>query len=715
MKKKCTIDDLNSLYQEAESVDSSLLAEQRSNLLLDAGEHYSNKKSKYWNRIKDSKDISGDQKLRLTKNHIQKIVKTYVNNIVTYAPSVKVLPHNEKEQKDQKAAELNDSVWQDLRGRHKLRLKTIDWANDFIKVGEVATKIFWDPTAGKFLGEEPTYETDEAGNLVTDSEGNPVQTGTTPKFTGDLVYERVYGFNLLRAPPCQWMGDGHPWCIRKLADIDEMKIKIGDDAEKLKYLQEASKKTYDIFDSSSGDYAKTKNQVMLREWYFPISANYPNGYFYIATETGILWEGELPFGIWPIAFDGFDEITTSPRKRSIIKQLRPYQIEINRAASKMAEHQITLGDDKMLIQSGSTVKNGGQLPGVRQWTYTGAKPDVLAGRPGNQYVDYMKLNIQEMYEIANVVEDSAEKQSANVQDPFAMLFSSLRNRKKFSIYSEKFESFLTQVCLISLRLSKHYYTDDFIIPAIGRGEIVNIEEFKNTEELQYQVKLEPMSDDIETQMGKQMMVNHLLQYVGPQMDKESIGKVMRHAQFGNWREAFKDFTMKTDRADNMILALDRGQPMAPNKYDDAKYMVQRLVDRVSQSDFDYLPEQVRADYEAMIVHYENESNRQLQEIAAAQKGFIPSGGPRVKADMYVNSPNNPNRVEKATIPTESLVWLIEQLGKQGSTQEILQQMNQGAVADMATRLNQQLSNQPGPTSPTDGPQSGQPYPQGVMQ
>jgi hypothetical protein len=92
---------------------------------------------------------------------------------------------------------------------------------------------------------------------------------------------------------------------------------------------------------------------MIKEYYFKPSSVYgPNGYFYITTEHGILFEGEIPFGVYPISYRGFKKIQTSARARSVVKVLRPYQYEINRAASKMVEHQLVHGDDKVITPLG---------------------------------------------------------------------------------------------------------------------------------------------------------------------------------------------------------------------------------------------------------------------------------------------------------------------------------------------------------------------------
>lgn len=680
------IEDLNRLYSEADQADQEHFSELRSNVLLIAGEHYSKKSAKHWNRIRDSKDISSEQKLRLTKNHINRIAKAYVNQIMSHAPSVVVAPKNEKELQDQKCAELNNAVWQDMRKVHNLRIQTHAWCKDFIDLGEVAVKLFWNPNKGRFLGYQ--QETDEMGNALMDESGQPVPS-KTPVFEGDLEFERVWSFNLLRDPSAKTMDDSPFYIYRKMIDIDKLKALVGSDEDKLKMINEGQDDTYLVFDGNQTNYQKSDKQCSVREYYFKPCHDYPTGYYYITTPHGILFEGELPFGIFPIVYAGFDEIQTSPRHKSIIKQLRPYQAEVNRSASKMAEHQITLGDDKLLVQNGTKVTNGGHLPGVRTLQYSGIAPTVLSGRSGEQYLAYMNSQITEMYQIANLKE--LDESTERKLDSFGDLFTSLRHKKKFSLYGEKFEYFLTEVCKTALDLARYCYPDSRLIPAIGRNEYVNITEFKSTEPLSYKIKVEPSNDDIETMMGKQLVINHTLQYVGTQLSKEDIGKLIRAMPVGNFEESFNDLTLDYDSATNLILALDRGDAPTPNKYDNAEYMVKRLVARKRQADFVQLDPSIQQNYENMISIYEEIIVKKQQELIAAQSKFIPSGGARIKCDFYVNDPKNPDRPVRATLPAESVDWLIKRLAEQGSSQEQMAMMNQGAVTEMAQRFNQQTA------------------------
>lgn len=689
---KHTIDELNQLYIEADTVDQELFAEQRSNVLLIAGDHYNRRDSKHWNRIRDNRELSNEQKLRLTKNHLQKITKTYRNNISSFAPSVTIIAKNDKELQNQKAAELNKSVWQDSRQRHGLRNKTKQWIQDFIDIGEVAVKIYWDPNAGKLLGFQA--EMDEAGNPVMDDTGQMVAS-KTPIFSGDFVYDRIFGANLLRDPTAKSMDESKFLCIRKMVDIDALKAIVGDDEEKQRKIASTPDETFLVFDGSQKSYKKSDKQTMLREFYFKPCHEYPKGYFYITIESEILFEGELPFGIFPIIYAGFDEVQTTPRHRSIIKQLRPYQAEINRSASKIAEHQVTLGDDKILVQSGTKITNGGTLPGVRTLQYSGMAPTILSGRAGDQYLTYMQSQIAEMYQVANLTEDS---QATDMKmDPFGALFASIRNKKKFSIYGEKIEEFLIKVCETFLELAREYYDDNQLIPAIGKNEYVNITDFKNSTPLLYQIKLEPMTDDVETMMGKTLSINHVLQYVGNQLSKEDIGKLIRSMPLGDLEESYSDLTIDYDSATNMILALDRGENPQPNKYDEAEYMIKKLTHRTRMADFAQLDPQIQQNYQNMITIYDQIVTERQQQIQMAQSGFIPSGGALITCQMQM--PNEKGEPKQVRLPYEALTWLIKKMEEQGSSQETLQSMNQGALAEISGLYNQQQQS---------GPQQGMP-------
>jgi hypothetical protein len=690
-----TIADLNSLYSEAETADSELFSEQRSNVRLVSGDHYPNKNSRFWARIRDTKQISQEAKIRITKNHLQKITKTYVNNILAHAPGVAVGPANDNELSDQKAAELAHSIWQDLKYKQKINQKIRGWAKDYIEIGECFVKVFWDPSAGDLKGFEAEIERDEQGNPISDELGNVIpvldengQLVPTKKavFTGAIQFERFFAFNVLRAASAKAMEDSPFICVRKMSLIKDLQAMVGDDEEKLKFIQSSSKDTFNVFEGTTGKYQNVKDQCMVREYYFRRCAEYPTGYYYITTEAGILFEGELPFGIFPIHYVGFDEAATSPRARSIIKVARPYQAEINRSYSKLAEHQITLGDDKLLIQAGTKLAHGGSVAGVRGVQYSGAPPGILQGRSGEQYLSTINSNIQELYSVTNVYEDTEETPSQ--MEPYTLLYRSIRNKKKFSLYGEKFEEFLVAICETALDLAKNYYTEDMLVPAVGRREYINISEFKSSEKLCYLVKVEKQSDDIESRLGKQLAMNQVIQYASKEIGSENIGRILKNMPFVNGDEAFADLTQDYENSVNDILALDRGQYPTTSQYENLTYLIRRIVSRTKQRDFDFLPVPVRMNYQRKIAELEKAEADKQAAIQRAQSGFIPTTGYSVGCDFYVEDPAKPGTTRRARVPYDSLSWLLKKLEEQGTSLSALDGMNEGVLAEMGQYMPQ---------------------------
>ena len=477
-------EQLNKMYNEAETVDFSLFSEMRSNILLNAGFHHNSKRYRqHWDNICKSKTLNSEVKLLLTKNHIGKIMRHKVNNLLSYCPGVFVGPKDSKEIGDQKAADQCNGVWQDIKKRSDIEAKLENWANDFFVCGEVAVKVFFDKDAGDFLGFHPVFDEETQ------------QWKQVPRFSGDIVFERIFGFNLLRDPNAKEIDQVKYWIVRKFVDREELKIKLAHDPAKVALLESSKDEQFTIFNGVTGEYSRSeKDQVMLREIYFKPCVKYPNGYYAFYTQAGILFEGEIPGGkeCFPIHFEIYDEIQTSVRGRSLIKQLRSGQSSINRISSVIGEHQITLGSDKLIISSGSKITNGGTLPGIRAVQVSGPPPTILPGRTGEQYLPLLQHEKAEMYEIGDYFEDFESKDSK--KDPYAELFRSSKQKKKLARYTAKFERLLTRIAKTALRLAALYYSDDRLIPGVGVREYINLPEFReiNPTESRFKSKRVPM-------------------------------------------------------------------------------------------------------------------------------------------------------------------------------------------------------------------------------
>lgn len=694
-KEKKEIKDLLEIYNESESCDKLNFSEMRTNIMLASGDHYNRQGDSSINRIRDSKNISPTAKIRLTKNHIGRISKIYVNSILSGSPNVTIAPANPKEIQHQKDAELNNSVLSWLKVENDIKKKTHLWAKDFVEVGEVFVELTWDDTQGKQIGWEPVV--DSLGqpiphpDILPDGTPNPMagqmQQSDIPVMSGKLCFDLHHGFDVLRHPGVKSMDESPYLIIRKMEKRSELLKKFAFNPDAEKFIKDAKGDSYKVFQSQTAGYKKTDDIVLVRKHYYRPCALYPKGYYYIYTEEGILDENELPFGIFPIEHEAFDEVTTAPRGKSIIKQLRPYQIEINRASSKIAETQVTIGDDKIIYFAGAKPTSGANQPGIRFLNVNSPQaPVVVPGRNGEQYVDYVQMQIAEMYQVADVAE--LDKDMNGQLDPYTLLFRSMKQKQKFSYYSEKFELFLVRVHKKALELFRKYASPAFMIPVVGKTEQVNIEAFKSSKDMCWNIKVEPMSDDIETKFGKQITLNHILQYVGTTLDKGELGKFLRLSPYLNTEQMFQDLTQDWDNLVNDRLALDRGELPPANPYDNHDYMIKGLTARMKQPDFKNLHPVAQRNYMMKLKEHEEIKKQQALEIQRAQAGLIPSGGYAVACDSYVPDPKNPESTKRVRVPSEALEWLLKQLKIQGSAQEQIEMLgNTQAVADIAQLFN----------------------------
>lgn len=680
--KTLDIAELNKLYDDAKSIDKEITAEMRSNILLIAGEHYSKRLNDTFQRNRVQGQTQDPYQLRITKNWLHRAHRIYVNAIINQAPGVTVVPRNATELQDQKSAELNESVWQYAKDKYKLRGLIRELASDFCGIGEACVKIFFDPYKGALKGYEQQVD-EETGEPVFDEFGQPVADEEKPVFSGEFVFERVYGQNIFRDPSavlmrnCKWIG------IEKIDSTSSLKKRYENDPEKSKAITDSTE-DFIIFDTAKSGYGKNKDQTVIREYYWKPCQEYPEGYFVIATKAGILEEGPLPFGIFPIAWCGFDEYATKVRATSIVKVARPWQAEINRASSQAALHSITIGEDKILYQSGTNVTQGSLLPGVRGITYQGQTPTILPGRTGEQFFEYIALQEQEMNR-ALMMDIIDEEKIANL-DPMAMLFRSMNQSQKFSFYSDKFGGFLIEMVEIYLEQAKHYLEGDELIAAIGKSELINIEEFKSTTPLQHRITVEEQSETIETKLGKQLVLNQILQYSSAQLTRDDVGKLVTEMPFGNWEQAFSDFTIDYQNYKNDFLAIERGQMPNIAVTDNSEYCLKQVAKRKKERDFVLLPDVVKALYDQYEQIHEQKMAEEAAAMKQAQSEFIPTGGAMVAADMYVPDSDPTKAPKRVRIPYQSLDWLLKNLERQGMGMNKIEEMNQAQFAEVAGML-----------------------------
>lgn len=684
-QKTHNIAELNEHYRKGDECDAELFAEMRSNILLESGNHYSKRSStSFFNNIRNSQKLSDNQKLRLTKNHVQKITKTYKNSIMEYMPGVTIAPHNELEPQDKKAAEINQAVWKDMQDRYDLRSHKRDGVSNFVTIGERVSFLYYEPNYGAVKGYNQLLGPD--GVPQFDQAGQPVPDMTQPVFEGGLCFKQVPAYNLLRHPGAKTMKQSAYHIIREMVPVKELEDAYEGDTKKLSYIKGSGDEQFVVFDVNKKSYEPSKEEILLRYHFFKPCRQYPQGYYYICVKGGILEEGELPYGLYPIVWRGFDKFPDSPRGVSIIKVIRPYQAEINRASSQMAMHQITVGDDKIIYQGGTKLAPGALLPGVRGITYQGIAPQILPGRDGSQFMPYIDAQIREMYAAAMLDEIIADKPSAQA-DPYTLLFQTASQQKAFKQYVVETEEFEKELSMLALEFAKKYYDDDMVIKIAGKSEAVNLSEFRNTQPNSFIIKAEPQSEAIDSRMGKQLALNHVLQYVGPQMGAKQIGLVLKEMPFLNNQTLFKYLTSDYDNVENDMLAIERGQMPDISPYADNELYVNALTGRMKKPDFKLLAPPIQDIYNQVLVAHETQIAQKAKAKQAAADGFIPTGGALITCSMQMPDPDSKdgNGTKQVRIPYEALIDLIEKLENQGSSLESLQSLNSGAVNDIVTQ------------------------------
>jgi hypothetical protein len=180
------------------------------------------------------------------------------------------------------------------------------------------------------------------------------------------------------------------------------------------------------------------------------------------------------------------------------------------------------------------------------------------------------------------------------------------------------------------------------------------------------------------------MINHALQYIGSELTRDDIGKILRESPIGNMSEIFSDFTIDYDNAKNDILQLERGQMPRLNQYENIQYKIQKITHRMKQSDFDYLDPEVQQMFEQFLSQCEQVEADKMAAIQRAQSGFIPDGGGMITINGIKDEQGNVIR-----LPYASLDWLITKLTEQRSLQQDFESINNtGAQADMSQMLMQ---------------------------
>ncbi len=674
--KPYTHSELWKFYIEGESIDSAIFAEMKSNIRLVNGDHYNRQRLNVARQIQDFEDLTEQQKIRITKNHIQKVCRDYEDNILSVAPGVGFEAAVKSEVQDQKAAELHHAVWMHGEEQYGFADAEESYVEDMVEIGEVIAKVFYEENGGEIDGYYS--QVDDDGNDT----GEPDMS--RPSFKGRIIMKDLEPYNVVRPIEARHMSRAAWIGYKTMVNTEDLKAQWTDPAVQ-QFLEPTGDQTYIVFDPANGSWRRTDKETFVVEMYFRPCPRYPRGQWIYMTREGIFGQDELPGGLFPIVFQTCERIKGSPRGRSPIKTMRPLQIEINRCASKIAEHHATVGDDKIILLNGAKAIGGLAMPGVRTVNVSGAAPTVMAGRDGSQYLATAESTVSELYAMMGCPEDMSE-QTGGATDPVAMLYRSGKQKRVHSRRIRRYSAFKKALVKLYLKTAKIFMPDDEVIKCVGSNEAVNISEFKNSHDMGFEVKVSDQTEDVESKLGQHLMGTSILQFASGKLTPEQIGMIIRNMPYSNNELATTDLTLDYDLAENAILALDRGQRPPVHQYDNHQYMLKKLTTRVRQPSFDMLPPQAQYNYHQCIDIHEQFMAENMREQQMAEQGQIPTTGYLVVCDLYVPKPDNPTATERVKVPSDSIEWLIDELQKRGTTVERIQELPAGAQSEIQSKV-----------------------------
>ncbi len=713
---------LNEMYSRAETCDSDIVNEMRTNLLMVSGKHYAKTSKKMQRRLEGS-GVDEATKIRLVQNRIWRNTNIYKNHLNSVCPGIKPAPHAKSEIQDRKSAEIADSVWQDAKERYNLREQDRELISHLIDIGEMCEVIFWDPNKGDLVGYEQEMSeggqplfTSPLGEKTTEPQTVDLATGQViphepsrsnkPVYSGDFVFEIVPAYNLKRDPAADSMNRSQYFFIDKMMSKSEAQLLCGGDEDKLKAVEGSSAVQYKIFDSTKADYIDSKDQVLVKQFIHRPCYKHPNGRLILFVESMKIHDMELPYGVFHLNWEGFQKLPGSARAHSIIRVGRPMQADINRLVSMSAENSIAFGSDRLLIQKGSGIEKGGELGGTRIMRYTGERPEILPGRPGEQFVDAIQNRISAMDDAMMV--NGLDDEITGQLDAYTLLYRSARQKKRFALYAEKVEAFQKRRFKIFMSLAKEYLPEDRLIQIVGKKEYINIPEFKQVSDLSYSIVGEEVSEDIETTLGKALQLQTVLQYTGKDMPPESIAQIISQMPWVD-EASVSDLMADTKNADNDILAMDRGIPVPARKGENHKYIMKRLDRRMKDRDFDLLDDQIKQAYERKRQEHEEMISVEMAEMTALKSQLIPTGGALCSVDLYVETPGSDGQPKTARwrAPYQALEWLHQTLETQRMMEMSYEDLSPNTMGEIGRMIPEQ---QPAQGSVGAHNQSPQPMP-----
>ncbi|MBF0315650.1 MAG: hypothetical protein HQK52_19680 [Oligoflexia bacterium] len=655
--KTFTVAQLQEMYSSGHAADQSVFSEMRLAGKIKLGDDFQSKSNKKNENI-----------TRINFNHIYYIIKHHEDSIHEGFPRCVATPINESEREDVKNAEMGNAVINWVNETNNAEKKVSEWITEYSTSGEVIVRIIFDRTKGTLV----SGHLDEGGNRFR---------------AGEFVLETIVPWQVIRSKNCTRFEDSNFICISRLFSKGEVLQLIDKSLEGLEDREEINKIRADYdnefkierkaYDASSGQYYNERDKIEVKEWYFRPTPQKIMGLYVLQIGNQIVKEQELVGGIFPICQTRFAAIPQSPRGKSLVTILRPFQKEISRIVSAMAMIQAG-GQDMIFKHKNAKIEEGDNLVNLRVFDHTGKEPNVIQQNYALPYLDHLNAVITSMYRAAMVSELLSEKPIQG--DISSILFEMGSRRKKFSSHIRNFEIFMKEITTKVIELSRYYLTPFHLLKIAGKQERVNIELFKESMD-GFSVKIENTNTDMNSILGKQYILNHVLQYASSSMTPQQLSAIITDMPYISGIEGIRSLNRDMINFKNDCLSIERGREVHVNPYDDHEYYVQAITSRMKERDFEDLPLHIQQDYNNLLRQHEEALILQQRELQM-NKGLLPDTGPLVTVELFQPDPAT-GQSERIKLPSDLVTFMYQKYQEQLINKNRMSQLPLQAQVDIA--------------------------------
>jgi hypothetical protein len=258
----------------------------------------------------------------------------------------------------------------------------------------------------------------------------------------------------------------------------------------------------------------------------------------------------------------------------------------------------------------------------------------------------------------------------------------MKHRKKYLLHAKQIEEMFCSICHKALELAKSYMPESVVVQQVGSMEAINVAEFKQLGPMDYNIKVEPMNDDLDDTFARYLVTRDSLQYSGKDVSPAQKARIMSQFPWVNTDEMYGHELIDDKESENILLALDRGEFPPISEFDENKEVIKSIVRRRRKADWHLVknepskipnpqtgqPLSIEETYQLQYQHRVKIMNAEMDKVRNANAGLIPMGGPLVDVGVYTNEPKKDGsgvKTVRMKLPQDMINWVVKRASEQG--------------------------------------------------